>query len=375
MKLEFSPLTIEQFLANYWQQKPVIIKGGLRDFVNPIDPDELAGLAAEANIESRLIYRNENGWQADSGPIENYDIYGDKDWSLVVQSVNHWLPAAQDFARLFEMIPQWRFDDVMVSFAAIGGGVGAHVDNYDVFICQGSGQRRWRVGAYGDFEEVISHEKLRHVKPFEAVIDEVVEAGDILYIPPGFPHEGVSLSPSMSFSVGYKATNATELLSGFADYLIDFDTAPQLLSDKQRGQSRYGQVDNADLVRLKLLLQQTLNDEEKLADFIGVHYSQSLSELDLAQDDYTFEEWLDAFAELPLHKLYAVKMLYVEPTIEQGMFYVDGERHQLDAAPDLLRLLCDCAVLCMNDIAACSDSEIVLHWLWQSTNRGYWYFT
>ncbi len=375
MKLQLSPITIEQFLTDYWQQKPIIIKGGIIDFENPLEPDELAGLAAESNIESRVIYKNnEDKWTAQSGPFEDYQAYGEKNWTLVVQSVNHWVPEAQAFARLFDFIPQWRFDDVMVSFAAPDGGVGPHVDNYDVFICQGSGQRRWKIGDKNSCKTVISHEKLLHVEPFEAIIDEVVSAGDIVYIPPGYPHEGISLDESMSFSVGYKSTNATELLSGFADYLIDFEKSPALLSDSQRNISRYGQIDDDDFYRLKNFLQQTLDNDEKLAEFIGLHHSQSLSELDLAQEEYTFEAWLQYFGQQPLNKLYAVKSLYLEKNIEQGIFYLDGEKHQLDCSPELIRMLCDSAQLSIDDISHYANSEAVLHWLWQSTQRGYWYF-
>ncbi|MBS9777559.1 MAG: cupin domain-containing protein [Gammaproteobacteria bacterium] len=375
MNLELSPLTLEQFLAQYWQQKPVLIKGGLIDFENPVEADELAGLAAESNIESRVIWKTSDGWQAQSGPFENYDEYGDKNWSLVVQSVNHWMPAAQDFARLFDFIPQWRFDDIMVSFAAPGGGVGPHVDNYDVFICQGSGQRHWKVGDKSQTKTVIAHEKLLHVEPFEPIIDEIVNAGDVLYIPPGFPHEGISIDESMSFSVGYKSTNATELLSGFADYLIDFDKKPALLCDAKRGKSRYGQIDTDDVQRLKSFLQETINSETKLANFIGLHHSQSLSELDLAQDEYDFDDWLSIFSnDTPLLKLYAVKSIYVEPTVEQGIFYLDGERHQLAIEPELIRKICDSDMITMSDVAHYPNSELLLQWLWQSTQRGYWYF-
>ncbi len=297
MKLNLAPLTIEQFLADYWQQKPVIIKGGLVDFNNPLEADELAGLAAEAHIESRLISLKNNTWHAESGPFADYDAYGDKNWTLVVQAVNHWVPAVQDFARLFDFIPQWRFDDVMVSFAATGGGVGPHVDNYDVFICQGSGQRRWQVGHKNAGKEVIAHKKLLHVEAFTAIIDEIVNPGDILYIPPGL-----------------------------------------------------------------------------LADFFGIYYSQSLSELDLARKAYGFTTWLKIFTSTPLQKLYALKTLYVEHTINQGIFYVDGERHQLDVSPELIRTLCDNAQLTMDEIITHKNNEAVLHWLWQSTQRGYWYF-
>lgn len=370
MFLNFSPLTLEQFLNEYWQQKPVLIKGGLVDFNNPLEPDELAGLAAEANIESRLIYQVGDKWQADSGPFEDYEKYGESHWTLVVQSVNHWIAEAQDFARLFDFIPQWRFDDVMVSFAAPNGGVGPHVDNYDVFICQGSGQRHWRVGDKDNVKEVIAHEKLLHVEPFEAIIDEVVSAGDVLYIPPGFPHEGYSLDSSMSFSVGYKSTNTTELLSGFADYLIDFDKKPPLLSDAKREVVNYGEIDASDFSRLQHLLRDAISDEKKLSDFLGVYLSQSRSELDLAADEYDYDDWLAIFRETPLQKLYAVKMLYLDASVAQGIFYVDGEREQLDAPVSVVKSLCDCDCIDYSEI----DNEHALRWLWQNTNRGYWYF-
>lgn len=375
MKLTLAPLSIELFLAEYWQQKPVLIKGGIKHFQNPLNAEELAGLAAEEHIESRLIFRQNNAWQAQSGPFDDYDSYGDKDWTLVVQSVNHWLPKAQALACLFDFIPQWRFDDVMVSFAATGGGVGPHVDNYDVFICQGSGQRRWKVGDKNTGKTVIAHEKLLHVEPFPPIIDEVVSTGDILYIPPGFPHEGISLDESMSFSVGYKSTNATELLSGFADYLIDFEKKPALLSDQQRPRSRYGQIENSDFQRLRQFLIDNVSDEQKLADFLGIQYSQSTSELDLAIDEYPFEAWLQTFSQQPLQKLYAVKSLYIEKTVNDGLFYVDGERQQLDNLPAaLIRLLCDAQSLSMDEVVKYDNSEATLRWLWQSTNRGYWFF-
>ncbi|PIE45045.1 MAG: cupin [Gammaproteobacteria bacterium] len=376
MQLQLSPLTISQFLADYWQQRPVIIKKGLLNFSNPCQADELAGLATEKQIESRLIYKtldsNPDQWQVESGPFEGYEQYGENNWTLVVQSVNHWLPAVQQFARLFDFIPQWRFDDVMVSFATLGGGVGPHVDRYDVFICQGSGRRRWRIGDRnrGD-NPIVAHEKLLHVEPFDAIIDEVVSAGDIVYIPPGFPHEGISLDESMSFSVGYKSTNAVELLSGFADYLIDVEDRPALLNDSNRKISRYGCIDGDDFNRLSCFLQRTLSDENRLADFIGRYYSQSFSELDLAPDDYEFAEWLSLFSARPLHKLYAVKTLYLDKSINDGIFYVDGMRQHIDTSPGIIRKLCDAAVISMADVR---DEPTVLHWLWEQTNQGYWYF-
>lgn len=375
MNLNLSPLTIENFLTNYWQQKPIVIRSGISDFINPVEPDELAGLASEANIESRLISFQNHQWNAESGPFTDYQAYGESAWTLVVQSVNHWIPAAQDFARLFDFIPQWRFDDVMVSFATPNGSVGPHKDNYDVFICQGSGQRHWRVGNKMYGKDIIAHEKLLHVEPFTAIIDEVLNAGDILYIPPGFPHEGISLDSSMSFSVGYKSTNRVELLSSFADYLIDFANAPALLSDKQRSITRYGQINSEDFEQLLTFLQKTINDKKQFSDFLGIHYSLSTSELDLAQEEYDYQEWLMAFTYQPLHKLHAVKTLYIEETVSDGIFYLDGERQKLSIEPEMIRHLCDASQIHYEDFAQLVDNTEPLSWLWESTNRGYWYFS
>ena len=371
MKLDLSPLTIDQFLSEYWQKKPLLIKNAFTDFVDPLSANELAGLASESNIESRIISKNKKSWQAESGPFSDYDQYGNDNWSLVVQSVNHWVKKSQTFVRFFDFIPQWRFDDLMVSFATSGGGVGPHVDNYDAFICQGSGKRHWKVGDKKPLKEVIAHEKLRHVAPFTPIIDEVVNAGDVLYIPPGYPHEGVSINISMSFSVGYKTTNATELLSGFADYLIDFDKKPALLSDSNRNKVAYGQIDQSDFERLHQFLQNTLANKEKLTDFIGIYYSQSLNELDLNQEEYHYDEWLATFETRPLNKLYAVKSLYLDKNIDQGFFYFDGERQQLSSHVEIIKKICNQAVISIQDI---QKDQAVLKWLWQSTQRGYWYF-
>lgn len=372
MKVNLSPLSIEQFLSEYWQQKPVVIKAALNNFIDPIDADTLAGLATEAHIESRIIRQpKKDQWQAESGPFSDFTPYGKTHWTLVVQSVNHWVPAVQAFARQFDFIPQWRFDDIMVSYATPHGGVGPHIDRYDVFICQGVGQRHWKVGDQYTGKEVLADEKLRHVGPFTPIIDTYLNTGDLLYIPPGFPHEGISLDASMSFSVGYKSTNATELVSGFADYLIDFIDSPALLCDINRQQSRYGQIDTVDLNRIKAFLKQIIEKEPVLCDFLGRHYSRSLSELDIAQTSITFDTWLKLFTTQPLKKLPAVKMLYLENNIAQGLFYVDGEQYCLKVPTKLIRLICDCTQLSLTDI---DSDQPVLAWLWQSTNQGYWYF-
>lgn len=185
--LDLSGLTPQQFLDTYWQKKPTVIRQGFKGFQDPISADELAGLACEEFVESRLVYKKAGEWQAASGPFESYEHLGEREWTLVVQAVDHWLPQVAALAEPFNFIPNWRKDDLMMSFAASGGGVGPHIDLYDVFIIQGSGKRHWRVGDRGDHNEFVAHEALLHVDEFEPIIDVDLTPGDILYITPRFP--------------------------------------------------------------------------------------------------------------------------------------------------------------------------------------------
>lgn len=378
MRIDFGQITLEQFIAEYWQQKPLLIKGGFKNFEDPIAADELAGLACEEDVESRLIYKKDDKWQAESGPFENYDHLGEKEWTLVVQSANHWSDEVAEFTKAFDFIPQWRFDDVMISFATEGGGVGPHVDNYDVFICQGSGNRHWRVGERYNFVEKVAHEKLLHVEPFEAIIDSVVEAGDILYIPPGCPHEGLSKNASMSFSMGYRSTTENDILSNFADYLLDTNKTPKLLADPKRAINKPGQLSNADFVQIKALLLASLNDEERLANFVGQHYSQAMHELDICPSEYSFEEWLALFSEQPLQRVNGLKVIYVDKTLAAGELYINGEPHSIkDASSEMLQHIANEPMLSLIDIKT-KKSDVtdksLLKVLFESTNNGYWYF-
>lgn len=172
----------------------------------------------ESEVDSRLVSHQDGKWQVSHGPFESYDHLGETNWSLLVQAVNHWHEPTAALMRPFRELPDWRIDDLMISFSVPGGGVGPHLDQYDVFIIQGTGRRRWRVGEKLQMKQHCPHPDLLQVDPFEAIIDEELEPGDILYIPPGFPHEGYALENAMNYSVGFRAPNTRELISGFADF-------------------------------------------------------------------------------------------------------------------------------------------------------------
>lgn len=214
-------LDTKSFLAKTWQQQPRLIRGAFTPFDDLIEPEILAGLALEEGVDSRVIENHNNQWQVTHGPFESYEAFGEEGWTLLVQSVNEWVPEVQQLIAPFRFLPDWRIDDVMISFATEHGSVGPHLDQYDVFIIQGSGRRHWQVGErVTQAREICPHADLKQLEDsFPAVIDAVLEPGDMLYIPAGCPHHGVALEPSLNYSVGFRAPNTAELGAAVADTL------------------------------------------------------------------------------------------------------------------------------------------------------------
>ena len=211
---------IEPFLRNHWQKKPCFLPGALPDELPQLSPDELAWLAMQPDVESRLVYTDRAGgdihYRVEFGPFEESVLVDlpPRDWTLLVQDVEKHLPEFRRYLSQVAFVPDWRFDDVMVSCAAPGGSVGPHVDNYDVFLCQGSGVREWTLG---DPDEIQADEKtkgLALVKPFPATLAHRAEYGDVLYLPPGVPHWGVAVELCTTYSIGCRAPSRRELALG-----------------------------------------------------------------------------------------------------------------------------------------------------------------
>lgn len=222
-----------EFLRDYWQKKPVVVRGAFANFVDPVDENELAGLAQEEGIDSRIVSVKDDKWTLAHGPFEDFTEHCQNNWSLLVQNVNAYSEEADELIRAFDFIPVWRTDDLMVSYSVPGAGVGPHLDQYDVFIIQGKGTRRWKVGNIDNFTELKPHPQLRQIEQFTPIIDEILHAGDMIYIPPGFPHEGVALEECLNYSVGFRAPEQSELISSFADYVIDTQLFNQRYTDPE----------------------------------------------------------------------------------------------------------------------------------------------
>lgn len=378
LTLNLADFSVEHFLAHYWQQKPVVIRQGFPGFTDLISPDELAGLACEPEVESRLVYKKDGQWQAEVGPFSSYQHLGEQDWTLIVQAVDHWSPAVAQMVAPFSFIPKWRFDDVMISYATPGGGVGPHIDLYDVFICQGSGRRRWRVGDLGNHRQFAAHAALLHTDPFEAIIDVELLPGDILYIPPGFPHDGVSLDYSMSFSAGFRSKSARDMLSGLADYVIDQELGTALISDPGRPlHHNQGQINASDFGLIRAQLQAILDDGSLLADFAGSFLSRSKCQLDLQALDEPLDEaaLLANLHQQALIRTGGLRCFYLDQNVAQGICYVGGERFEFGAAcAPAVVALCDHerldAALLHTGLQHLAFVRALAQWV----NDGYWYF-
>ncbi|MEP5764729.1 MAG: cupin domain-containing protein [Halieaceae bacterium] len=253
----------EQFLQQHWQREALLIKGALPGFEDPLSAEELAGLALEDAVEARIIRQLEDNWKLDSSPIDESSFDGDTAWTLLVQAVDHYLPAVAELRRLVNFLPTWRVDDVMVSYATDGGGVGPHYDNYDVFLLQGAGRRRWRLGQRCDeASELLPNDELRILKEFETTAEYVLEPGDILYVPPRLAHWGEALGNCMTYSIGLRAPRTNDMLSRWLDELLakvtpeSFYADPSLQASSNPGEIT-GEAYEQALVQLRQLLQDT----------------------------------------------------------------------------------------------------------------------
>ncbi|AXA24458.1 MULTISPECIES: cupin domain-containing protein [Pseudomonas] len=267
-------LTAREFLRDYWQKKPLLVRQAFTDFESPIDPDELAGLALEEEVESRLVLEHgERPWELRRGPFEEdtFATLPERDWTLLVQAVDQFVPEVAELLENFRFLPSWRIDDVMISFAAPGGSVGPHFDNYDVFLLQGHGKRNWKIGQMCNSDSpLIEHADLRILADFEQSDEWTLEPGDMLYLPPRLAHYGVAVDDCLTYSVGFRAPSAAEVLTHFTDFLSQFLPDEERYSDADaQPVSDPHQIQHDALDRLKALLAEHMGDERLLLTWFG----------------------------------------------------------------------------------------------------------
>jgi 50S ribosomal protein L16 3-hydroxylase len=281
----FGSVSPGQFLEVYWQRAPLLFEAALPGYASPITPDELAGLACEEEVESRIVLGHVGSrFRLEHGPFdeERFERLPKRDWTLLVQDVDKHVPDVARLLERFRALPDWRIDDIMVSFAAPGGSVGPHTDQYDVFLLQAQGRRRWQLSERFS-PELRSDCDLKVLAQFEPERELIAAPGDILYLPPNVAHFGVALDEALTFSIGFRAPDQRELAAALARELAADAGQSRRFSDAGRGPALDPtELAPADLERLRALVRSGLEPSDAELDaFIGRYLTRAKPNLEM----------------------------------------------------------------------------------------------
>ncbi|MBE2163316.1 cupin domain-containing protein [Acinetobacter oleivorans] len=273
-------ITAEQFLAEYWQKKPLLVRNGLPEIVGLLEHQDVQELALEEHASARLIRqkdKNPNEWHVKSSPLTKGDFQKlPKLWSILVQAVDHYSFDLSELWKKFPFIPQWRRDDIMVSYAPKGGSVGKHFDFYDVFLVQGHGHRRWQLGQMCDANTAfVPNQPLKLLPEIDVQFDEILAPGDLLYVPPGMAHYGVAEDDCLTFSFGFRMPNVAGMMERISDQFSANSLLQNPVVDIARQQiSQIGEINTSELSHLKDLVLAQLQDSAALDAAIMSYMSE-----------------------------------------------------------------------------------------------------
>jgi 50S ribosomal protein L16 3-hydroxylase len=271
-------LSAAEFLRDYWQKKPLLIRQAIPGFKPLLTRDQLFEMVQDEDVESRLITCQKQ-WKMDSGPFAQVPSLKQKNWTLLVQSVNLHNAAVDALMRQFNFIPDTRLDDLMISYATENGGVGAHFDSYDVFLLQAQGRRRWRISAQTDLS-LIDGMPLKILKNFQPEEEFILEPGDMLYLPPHYAHEGVAMDECMTYSIGFRAPSYQELGEAFLENMIDAIDLPGRYADPDlKPSTQHAEISSAMLARVSAELNKMRFTQDDIALFLGEYLSEPAAQI------------------------------------------------------------------------------------------------
>ncbi len=358
-------ITAEQFLAEYWQKKPLLVRNAMPEIANILEPSDVMELALDENITARLIKqkdRDPNQWSVKSSPLLKADFQKmPKLWTLLVQAVDHYSFDLAELWKKFSFIPQWRRDDIMVSYAPKGGSVGKHFDFYDVFLVQGYGHRRWQLGQMCDAEtDFVAGQPLKLLADMDVHFDEVLAPGDLLYVPPGLSHYGVAEDDCLTFSFGFRMPNVSDMMDRVGDKFSENEVLRNPLVDIIRDQmSAVGEVTNNELEYLKEKIMEQLQNSNVLEDAIMTlmsepKYPENIPEAEeIGSGD--LEEALEEGYKLCLEP--SSRLLYTEQDGDV-LFWANGEGICIsDVFTPILKQLADGQIINLDE--KLYDAEIL----------------
>ncbi|NQZ53049.1 MAG: cupin domain-containing protein [Piscirickettsiaceae bacterium] len=380
-------LSQQQFLEQYWQKKPLLIRQAFADFESPISPDDLAGLACEPEVESRLIeeHGQTGSWQVTHGPLSQEDFarLPPTHWTMLVQDVDKHLPELQYLLDPFRFIPDWRRDDLMISYAPEFGTVGPHTDGYDVFLLQAMGCRRWQIADETVHEaKLIDGLNLQILADFKPNQTWDLQPGDILYLPPNIAHHGVALEDCMTFSIGFRAPTQADMLDSLVNTMLEQGVGKQRYSDPDLVLPQHSaEIDAQAVTRLKNMLHQAIDEAEPLlVDALGKFVTETKSSLaELAaeslSDGPTIDELSIQFERgKVLQRNVYCRFAWAE-NAAGGQLFMAGEAYTVDVnAIANLAILTEQTELTSNDWHQLAKDEQSANLLCQLIAEGGWFW-
>ena len=325
-------LSIDTFLQEYWQKKPLLVRNAFPGFECPLTPDELAGLACEDDVNARIVFEQhaQGAWHVLHGPLRDDDFTSlpEKNWTLLVTDVEKHVAEARELIDRFRFIPDWRIDDLMISYAPEGGSVGPHTDAYDVFLIQAHGQRHWLINK--DFDAAcIEDTELRILQHFTPADDWILDPGDMLYLPPNIAHHGIALNECMTCSVGFRAPSVCNMVSEYAEYIAaDIDQNLRYEDPDLQTQPHPAEISPGSLARIMTMMAARLTvDNDSLLRWFGAFSSESRAGLHTHRPDTRYSGFNGLSAALTADSILtqspASKFLFCQYQ-DGALLFVDG---------------------------------------------------
>lgn len=378
-------ININDFLNNYWQKKPLLIRSAFPDYQSPITAEELAGLACEDFVESRIILENfsqnndsKEKWILENGPFPDsrFSSLPDSHWTLLIQGLNKIFPEFDDLLHKFDFIPSWRVDDLMASYASPEGSVGPHIDQYDVFLLQARGQRKWMISEEPVTEDnYVENIPLKIIKDFKAQSEWILEAGDMLYLPPNVAHYGIGMNDCMTFSIGFRAPSHSELISAFIDeHIGDLNDNLRYKDSDLLNMTGCGEISSDAIKDIQEILLSQFTDISKIEDWFGRFISEYLNEDEsLIENDFTTEEFLTTFKESGiLRRPATVRANYLMNQAGVLMLYVNGVKQDTqENTAKVVKLFCNQHILHYTAIKTDLTENNSIEFLCNLVNKGY----
>ncbi len=373
-------LSIEAFLEEYWQKKPLLIRGAFPGYESPVSIQEFMQIACRDDAEARLVLEKDGDypWQLLYGPFEeDFTDLPESHWTMLVQEMNRFVPDIAKLLESFRFIPSWRIDDIMISYATEHGGVGAHIDNYDVFLLQGMGHRRWQIMNTPVEEELLVPDlDIRMLQNFRPDEDWVLAPGDMLYLPPRIAHKGIALNDCMTFSVGFRAPSHAEILSGFLGYVADQHDPSLRYGDPDLSiPSHPNEIDHKTLRKVRHVIQHALGAEKMIDEWFGQYITEPKRDVYAypLEEPLSAEETRQFFNEGgSLQKFAGASFAFIREESGDVQLFVNGTAFLFPSPiADSVPVICEASLLTGKDLATFMESDTFVALLTDLINEGF----